>query len=74
MPCARNAEAEQNAPVRVFDVTTGKERLFGSLNDASPRTVGYPIGCFAISPDGRTLLFCGLATSEADLMLIEHFR
>jgi Tol biopolymer transport system component/DNA-binding winged helix-turn-helix (wHTH) protein len=73
MPCALG-EAEQDAPVRLFDVTTGKERLFGSLNDASPPTVGYPIGCFSISPDGRTLLFCGHASSQADLMLIEHFR
>jgi Tol biopolymer transport system component/DNA-binding winged helix-turn-helix (wHTH) protein len=74
MPCARNLEAEHEAPVRVFDVTTREERLFGLLNDASWPAVGQTIGCFAISPDGRTLLFCGLASREADLMLIEHFR
>jgi hypothetical protein len=33
-----------------------------------------PQGEIALSPDGKTLFYCGIETSEADIMLVENFR
>jgi dipeptidyl aminopeptidase/acylaminoacyl peptidase len=74
MPCPRAGEASHDAPIRVFNVTTGEDRLFGTLNEVLWPAAGRTDGCFAISPNGRTLLYHRLASREADLMLVEHFR
>ena len=74
VPCARAGEVPHDAPVRVFDPVTGKDRLFAMLDDiVSPAVGGLEGGLFA-SPDGRTLLYMRRHTRETDLMLIEHFR
>jgi Tol biopolymer transport system component/DNA-binding winged helix-turn-helix (wHTH) protein len=74
MACARVGEVTHDIPIRVFNLTTGEDRLFATLNDASWPAAGQTDGCFAISPNGRTLLYSRFANRETDLMLIEHFR
>jgi Tol biopolymer transport system component/DNA-binding winged helix-turn-helix (wHTH) protein len=74
MACARDGKAAHDIPIRIFNLTTGEDRLFATLDDYSWPAAGQTDGCFAISPDGRTLLYNRLANRETDLMLIEHFR
>jgi hypothetical protein len=74
MPCARAGDATHDAPVRVRDVENGADQLFGTLTDVLWPAAGRSDGYFVVAPNGRTLLFIRLASREADLMLIEHFR
>jgi Tol biopolymer transport system component len=73
-PCAPAGQADDDAPIRVFDAATGKDRLFGTLDEAFWPAIGRNEGAFAISPDGRTLLYNRTGSREAELMLLEHFR
>ena len=54
-----------------MDPRTGKDREVGRLEQ-------YHIGCltagFAVSPDGKTILYSRAVSSGADLMMIENFR
>jgi Tol biopolymer transport system component len=72
MPCRRANDTSPDAPVRVFREATGGDRLFATLTDVGGHA-GTEVG-IVISPNGRTLLYNRLASREADLMLIEHFR
>jgi Tol biopolymer transport system component/DNA-binding winged helix-turn-helix (wHTH) protein len=74
MPCARAGESRHDAPVRVFNVVTGEDRLFATLDEIVWPAAGRLGGSLAISPNGRTMLYVRLHTREADLMLIENFR
>ena len=74
MPCQPAGSRSHDATIRVLIPTTGKERHFGTLTEVLWPASGRTDGCFAISPDGRTLLYSRLASRGADLMLIENFR
>ena len=52
---------------------TGEDRQFATLEMLFPAS-GLAVGCFAVSPDGQTILYSRLVSNGADLMLIENFR
>ena len=54
-------------PIRLLDPATGRSRLFGLL----PEEHG---GRFAVSPDGRTILYSQHPTRPPDIMMIENFQ
>jgi Tol biopolymer transport system component/DNA-binding winged helix-turn-helix (wHTH) protein len=62
---------DPNPSVRVRDLATGAEREVGRLEKFEYESL--PSG-FAVSPDGRTILYGRLVRDEADLMMIENFR
>jgi Tol biopolymer transport system component/DNA-binding winged helix-turn-helix (wHTH) protein len=70
VPCSGNPP-DPNPPVRVRDLATGMDREVGRLEKFQYETL--PSG-FAVSPDGRTILYSRLVRDEADLMMIENFR
>jgi Tol biopolymer transport system component len=71
LPCSGSELPDPNPLVRVIDPGAGKMHDIGRLEkfyyDALPST-------FAVSPDGRSILYGRLVRDEADLMLIENFR
>jgi hypothetical protein len=58
-------------PVRFFDFRSRAIRQVGSV-EATVSWHNTP--GFAISPDGRTLLYSSLESTDADLMLVDNFR
>ena len=58
-------------PVRFFNLESRQLRQVGTVENtvAWSNTPG-----FAISPDGRWLLYSSLERSDADLMLLDNFR
>jgi Tol biopolymer transport system component len=58
-------------PVKFFDFQNRRVTQIGAVE----KNVSFfgPTG-FAVSPDGRWLLYTSLESTEADLMLVEHFR
>jgi hypothetical protein len=70
VPCSGNPP-DVNPPVRMRDLVTGKDREVGRLERFEYESL--PSG-FAVSPDGRTILYGRLVRDEADLMMIENFR
>jgi hypothetical protein len=58
-------------PVKFFSFQSRKVTEVGTVES----TVSWTnTPGFAISPDGRWLLYTSLESTEADLMLVEHFR
>ena len=55
------------SPIRLLDPATGRSRLFGLL----PEEHG---ASFAVSPDGRTILYSQHPIRPPDIMMIENFR
>jgi Tol biopolymer transport system component/DNA-binding winged helix-turn-helix (wHTH) protein len=74
MPCPPAGSRSHDGAIRVLNPTTGQERLFATLTEVLWPASGRTDGCFAISPDGRTLLYSRLVNRGADLMLIKNFR
>ena len=70
VPCSGNPP-DPNPSVRLRDLATGAEREVGRLEKFEYESL--PSG-FAVSPDGRTILYGRLVRDEADLMMIENFR
>jgi Tol biopolymer transport system component len=58
-------------PLRFFDFQSRRVTQVGTVEN----TVSWPnTPGFAISPDGRWLLYSSLESTEADLMLVDDFR
>jgi Tol biopolymer transport system component len=62
---------EAARPVRFFDVQTHRVAQLGTVEN-TVRWTNTP--GFAISPDGRWLLYTSLESTDADLMLVDSFR
>ena len=72
IPCSRNPQTPDPDPlVHVLDPATGKDREVGRLEKLEWDHL--PTG-FAVSADGRTILYERLLRDESDLMMIENFR
>jgi Tol biopolymer transport system component/DNA-binding winged helix-turn-helix (wHTH) protein len=71
VPCSGSLKPDPDPPVRVLDPATGNDREIGRLEKFQYESL--PSG-FAVSPDGRTILYGRLIRDEADLMMIESFR
>ena len=71
VPCSGNVVPDPDPPVRVLDPATGKDRDVGRLEKFQYESL--PSG-FAVSPDGRTILYGRLIRNESDLMMIENVR
>jgi Tol biopolymer transport system component/DNA-binding winged helix-turn-helix (wHTH) protein len=69
LPCLGGKPLDDDAHLRVMDPATGKDRELGRLERFE-----YDSPYFAVSPDGRTVLYTRVAGSGADLMTIENFR
>ena len=69
--CQAGSPPEPNAPVHVLNPVTGVDRRVGTLEHYQYENM--PSG-FAVSADGRTILYTRLVSIGADLMLIENFR
>ena len=54
-----------------MDPATGEDREVGKLERYN---VGFLTAGFAVSPDGKTILYSRTVNSGADLMMIENFR
>ena len=70
VPCSAGFAPGQTS-VRVMDPGTGKDREVGKLEQYH---VGLLTAGFAVSPDGKTILYSRTVSSGADLMMIENFR
>jgi len=70
VPCSAGFAPGQTA-VRVMDPGTGKDREVGKLEQYH---VGLLTAGFAVSPDGKTILYSRTVSSGSDLMMIENFR
>jgi Tol biopolymer transport system component len=70
VPCSGRFGPGQPS-LRVMDPATGKDREVGQLDQYH---VGSLRAGFAVSPDGRTILYSRTVSSGADLMMIENFR
>ena len=68
--CRDASESTAAARVHVRDIETGEDRFIGMLEQYENH---MPSG-FAVSPDGRTILFSRHVSSGEDLMMIENFR
>jgi serine/threonine protein kinase len=65
VPCDPGADR----PLRVLDLTTGRDERLGTLDGMKDRPLGL-----SVSPDGKTVAYPKQVLSRADLMLIENFR
>jgi Tol biopolymer transport system component len=54
-------------PLYLLDPATGRDRLLGTLEQVSQNG-------FAVSPDGKTILYTKAENQGSDLMMIENFR
>jgi Tol biopolymer transport system component/DNA-binding winged helix-turn-helix (wHTH) protein len=70
VPCSSGFAPGQTS-VRVMDPVTRKDREFGTLEQYH---VGSLRAGFAVSPDGKTILYSRTVISGADLMMLEKFR
>ena len=57
--------------MRLLDPRTGKDREVARLDQYH---LGLLTAGFAVSPDGKTILYTRTVNSGADLMMIENFR
>ena len=71
MPCSEGRERDGLAPVRLLNPATGDDREVARLDGY--HYSGVPSG-FAVSSDGRTILYSRLVSSGSDLMMIQNFR
>jgi hypothetical protein len=72
IPCSRNPQTPDRDPlVHVLDPATGHDREVGRLEKLEWDNL--PTG-FAVSADGRTILYERLIRHESDLMMIENFK
>jgi Tol biopolymer transport system component/DNA-binding winged helix-turn-helix (wHTH) protein len=60
-----------NPSLHAIDMVRGRDRVLGRL-EHFPRDASHVN--FAVSPDGKTVLFRGWVRQGGDLMLIENFR
>ena len=60
-----------NPSLHSLDMGSGTDRVLGTLEHFPPDTSHVN---FAVSPDGKDILFLGLVRSGGDLMLIENYR
>jgi hypothetical protein len=63
--------SEAVRPMRFFDFQSRQVRQVGAVEN-TVRWTNTP--GFAISPDGDWLLYTSLESTDADLMLVDHFR
>ena len=71
VPCSKDAKPDPDPFVQVMNPIGGTTREVGRLEKFEYDTL--PSG-FAVSPDGRTILYSRLVKDEADLMVIENFK
>jgi hypothetical protein len=71
LPCPAISPPGETTLIRVLDPRTGRDREVGRLEQyhLDILTAG-----FAVSPDGKTILYSRNVSSGADLMMIENFR
>jgi hypothetical protein len=65
--CYLTRDWQRNHEIRFYDFATGQSRVIGALE--ARLSIGL-----SVSPDRKTFLFTGSATSGSDLVLIENFR
>jgi Tol biopolymer transport system component len=63
--------SEAERPVRFLDFQSGEVKQLGTV-EKTVRWTNTP--GFAISPDGRWLLYTSLESMDADLMVVDNFR
>jgi len=73
VPCQPHGSGNRDMPVRVLNLVTGEDRQVAALDVRFPAP-SLSVGSFAVSPDGQMILYGGLVSHGADLMLIENFR
>jgi Tol biopolymer transport system component/DNA-binding winged helix-turn-helix (wHTH) protein len=71
LPCSGTSTADADPTVLVRNPATGEDRTIGTLEKFERDSL--PSG-FAVSPDGRSILYGRLVKDESDLMLIENFK
>jgi len=69
VPCQIHPDG--TAIVHMIDPNTHPDSEAGKLERYS---YSNALGGFAVSPDGRTILYERQISSRADLMMIEHFK
>ena len=70
VPCSSGFTPGQTS-VRVMNPGTGEDREVGKLEQYH---VGSLRAGFAVSPDGKTIVYSRTVNSGADLMMIDNFR
>jgi len=74
VPCQTPGSLVRHIPVHLLNLTTGQDRAVALLENVVFPAWGLRNGCFAVSADGRTIVYSRLVNHGADLMLIENFR
>jgi Tol biopolymer transport system component len=63
--------SDAGRPVRFLDFQSGRVTQLGTVENT---VIWTNTPGFAISPDGRWLLYTSLESTDADLMLVDNFR
>ena len=71
VPCSAVSQPGEATAMRLLDPRTGKDREVARLDQYH---LGLLTAGFAVSPDGKTILYTRTVNSGADLMMIENFR
>jgi Tol biopolymer transport system component/DNA-binding winged helix-turn-helix (wHTH) protein len=74
VPCQSPGSVDRHTPVHALNLVTGHDRRIATLQDVEYRAWNRNYGCFTVSRDGKTIIYSRLASSGADLMLIENFK
>ena len=70
MPCQARRTIEHDAPVHLLNPATGEDRQVAILKDIQFPVWSQSNQSFSVSADGKTILYCRLASAGGDLMLI----
>jgi Tol biopolymer transport system component len=73
VPCTYD-RVLRDIPVHVINPATGEDRQYATLKNLPFPATWPTAGGFAVSPDGRTIVYGTYVSRGADLMLIDNFR
>jgi dipeptidyl aminopeptidase/acylaminoacyl peptidase len=74
LPCQHSGSVDTHTPVHFLNLATGDDRQIATLQNVEYRPWNRHYGGFTVSRDGSTIVYGRLASSGADLVMIENFK